>query len=113
MAGQKFDYDYKPDPNRLDQAGSHDAPEMHMSAGSYIKSRFTTLKPPMTRLANPITLLRMLTLSNWLNFLLAFCGCKFSIPKQSTWMELIFPLRDVGCKSAFKTICLDGTDLST
>jgi len=43
-----------------------------MSAGKYIATRFSTLKPPMTKVANPISLLRMLNRQQWLFFSVAF-----------------------------------------
>jgi len=46
----------------------------NMSAGKYLATRFSSLKPPMVPLANPFTLLAMLSLQQWLFFLVAFAG---------------------------------------
>jgi hypothetical protein len=46
--------------------------EGHMSAGRYAATRLTTLKPPMAKAPNPITLLRMLNFQQWMFFLVAF-----------------------------------------
>jgi MFS transporter, SHS family, lactate transporter len=46
--------------------------EEHMSAGRYAATRITTLKPPMAKAPNPITLLRMLNFQQWMFFLVAF-----------------------------------------
>ena len=47
-------------------------PEENMSAGRYLATRFTTLKPPMDKVENPITLLRSLNTKQWLFFACAF-----------------------------------------
>lgn len=50
-----------------------DEPPHHgMSAGQYIASRFTSLKPPMSKLPNPISLLMVLNGHHWGFFLVAF-----------------------------------------
>ena len=46
----------------------------NMSVGTYLATRIPTLKPPMARAPNPITLVRMLNLQQWLFFLVAFCA---------------------------------------
>jgi SHS family lactate transporter-like MFS transporter len=46
----------------------------NMSAATYLATRITTLKPPMKKVANPISLLRLLNLQQWLFFLVAFCA---------------------------------------
>ncbi|KAF2028349.1 sugar transporter family protein [Setomelanomma holmii] len=43
-----------------------------ISAGRYAATRLTTLKPAKDKVPNPITLLRMLNLQQWLFFLVAF-----------------------------------------
>ena len=43
-------------------------PEPKMSIGRYITTRITTLKPPMTKVANPISLLATLNRQQWLFF---------------------------------------------
>jgi hypothetical protein len=42
------------------------------SLGDYCKTRFTTLKPPMTKVENPFKLLAQLNRMQWLQFLVAF-----------------------------------------
>ncbi|CBX99314.1 similar to carboxylic acid transporter protein [Plenodomus lingam JN3] len=42
------------------------------SAGRYLSTRLATLKPAHDKVANPITLLRLLNLQQWLFFLVAF-----------------------------------------
>jgi SHS family lactate transporter-like MFS transporter len=49
----------------------HSAPE-NMSIARYIATRIPTLKPPMAKVQNPITLLRLLNLQQWMFFLVAF-----------------------------------------
>lgn len=46
--------------------------EHHQPSRQYLATRFTTLKPPMAKPPNPIRLLRMLNLQQWLFFLVAF-----------------------------------------
>jgi len=48
-----------------------------MSPGQYVATRFSSLKPPLDKLENPIALLRQLTLMNWLNFFV--CGGHFEL----------------------------------
>jgi SHS family lactate transporter-like MFS transporter len=48
------------------------APEPKPSVGRYAATRITTLKPAHDKVPNPITLLRMLNLQQWLFFLVAF-----------------------------------------
>ncbi|KAG9917908.1 sugar transporter family protein, partial [Aureobasidium melanogenum] len=43
-----------------------------MSAGRYIATRVSTLKPPMTKVDNPIRLLRLLNKQQWLFFAVSF-----------------------------------------
>ncbi|MCJ1439281.1 hypothetical protein MMC27_008673 [Xylographa pallens] len=49
-------------------------PAASMSAGRYFATRLPTLKPPMHKVANPFTLLRMLNKQQWLFFLIGFLG---------------------------------------
>jgi SHS family lactate transporter-like MFS transporter len=49
-----------------------DPTESHMSAGRYLATRITTLKPPMAKAPNPFALLGMLNTQQWLFFLVAF-----------------------------------------
>ena len=43
-----------------------------MTAGRYAATRVTTLKPAMAKVGNPIALLRLLNLQQWMFFLVAF-----------------------------------------
>lgn len=43
-----------------------------MGVGRYLATRFSTLKPPMDKVENPITVLRLLSSKQWLFFLCAF-----------------------------------------
>ena len=45
-----------------------DEAEEHVSASRYVKTRFSTLKPPMDKVANPFKLLAMLNTQQWLFF---------------------------------------------
>ena len=47
-------------------------PAPKMTAGRYIATRIPTLKPAHDKVANPIALLRLLNLQQWLFFLVAF-----------------------------------------
>lgn len=49
-----------------------EAPHHGMSVGEYIRTRFTSLKPPMAKTPNPFKLLRMLTAHHWAFFGVAF-----------------------------------------
>jgi SHS family lactate transporter-like MFS transporter len=50
-----------------------DEPPHHgMSAGQYIASRFSSLKPPMSKLPSPFKLIMMLNGHHWAFFLVAF-----------------------------------------
>lgn len=53
-------------------AGQGHPPHHGMSAGEYIATRFTSLKPPMLDAPNPFRLLRMLNRMQWAFFLIAF-----------------------------------------
>ncbi|PKS09877.1 hypothetical protein jhhlp_004500 [Lomentospora prolificans] len=60
----------------------------HMSANEYIRTRITTLQPPMHKVKNPIPLLRMLTGRQWALFGVALAAwVKFF---QDTWDALDF-----------------------
>jgi SHS family lactate transporter-like MFS transporter len=50
----------------------NDDDAQHMSVGQYLRTRVSTLKPPMAKVANPFTLLRTLNLQQWLFFLCGF-----------------------------------------
>lgn len=47
---------------------------VQMSPGRYVATRFSTLKPPMAKVPNPIRLLRLLNFQQWMFFLVAFCA---------------------------------------
>ncbi|KAH8896366.1 MFS transporter [Thozetella sp. PMI_491] len=48
------------------------AMERHFSITAYIVTRFTTLKPPMAKTANPLKLMATLNTQQWLFFMVAF-----------------------------------------
>ncbi|OAQ98182.1 hypothetical protein LLEC1_07320 [Akanthomyces lecanii] len=50
------------------------SPHQGMSAGTYLKTRLTTLRPAMLDLPNPIRLLRMLNGQQWAFFFIAFAA---------------------------------------
>lgn len=50
----------------------HEPQPEHMSVGKYLATRISTLKPVMAEAPNPIKLLRLLNLQQWLFFLVAF-----------------------------------------
>jgi SHS family lactate transporter-like MFS transporter len=51
---------------------AHPPMQEKMSAGRYMATRVTTLKPAMAKVQNPIALLRLLNLQQWMFFLVAF-----------------------------------------
>jgi SHS family lactate transporter-like MFS transporter len=53
-------------------SGAHTTTVSQPSAGRYAATRLSTLKPPMAKVQNPIALLRLLNLQQWLFFLVAF-----------------------------------------
>ncbi|KAM7213185.1 Major facilitator superfamily domain containing protein [Rhypophila decipiens] len=56
-----------------DRREEQDHPPHHgMSAGEYIATRFTTLRPLMTKAPNPIRLLRSINRTQWAFFMVAF-----------------------------------------
>lgn len=48
------------------------APHERMTAGEYVATRISSLKPPMLHVPNPIKLLRMLSAQQWAFFFVAF-----------------------------------------
>lgn len=50
------------------------APYEGMSAGRYLATRFSTLKPPMLSAPNPWRLIRMLNRHQWAFFSIAFAA---------------------------------------
>ncbi|KAK4506251.1 hypothetical protein PRZ48_004216 [Zasmidium cellare] len=71
MADEKHDYDAKPREEPPPEYPYIDEPEK-MGIAKYFATRFSSLKPPMEKLENPITLLRMLNKKQWLFFSCAF-----------------------------------------
>lgn len=56
-----------------DESPRYETPETQkISAGRYIATRFSTLKPPMNKAPNPFKLLAMLNFQQWMFFLVAF-----------------------------------------
>lgn len=49
-----------------------------MTAGEYLKTRFSSLKPPMTKVANPFKLLAMLNGKQWAFFIVSEASCHAS-----------------------------------
>lgn len=70
---EKPSVDAAHDGNRGGHFIEQDHPPHHgMSPAKYITSRFSSLKPPMTSVPNPITLLRMISVRQWSFFGVAF-----------------------------------------
>ncbi|CAF9911752.1 hypothetical protein IMSHALPRED_010564 [Imshaugia aleurites] len=65
-------YDEQRDESRDSDPRFETAELQKMSAGRYIATRFSTLKPPMNKAPNPFKLLAMLNLQQWLFFLVGF-----------------------------------------
>ncbi|KAI9727319.1 MAG: hypothetical protein M1828_006938 [Chrysothrix sp. TS-e1954] len=97
--------------------GHHDQDPEYMSAGRYLSTRLSSLKPPMHKLANPFAVLRLLNAKQWNFFFLAFAGWTWDAfdfftvsltisglaktfdktTKQITWgITLVLMLRSVG-----------------
>ena len=55
----------------FDQARGSTSDE-NMSAGRYVATRISSLKPPMAKAPNPFKLLALLNTQQWLFFLVAF-----------------------------------------
>jgi len=69
--------------NQLAAAEEQDHPPHHgMSAREYMATRFTSLKPPMTKAPNPIRLLGMITRTQWAFFTVAFIAWVSSPPSS-------------------------------
>lgn len=75
------------------------------SPAKYLATRFSTLKPPMNKVANPISLLRMLNKQQWLFFAIAFAAWSWDafdfftvrlVDMEQTWL---FMIADVSCRS--------------
>lgn len=65
-------YDKQRDESRESDPPLETAEQPKMSAGRYIATRISTLKPPMNKAPNPFKLLAMLNLQQWLFFLVGF-----------------------------------------
>jgi MFS transporter, SHS family, lactate transporter len=55
-----------------DMTSNYEESSRHLSAGEYMTTRLSTLKPTMTKTANPLKLLTTLNLQQWLFFGVAF-----------------------------------------
>jgi SHS family lactate transporter-like MFS transporter len=60
-----------PAKQQAEQLHESHAPEV-MSAGRYLSTRFSTLKPPMNKAPNPFRLLAMLNRRQWAFFFIGF-----------------------------------------
>ena len=65
-------YDKQRDESRDSDPPLETERQPKMSAGRYIATRLSTLKPPMNKAPNPFRLLAMLNLQQWLFFLVGF-----------------------------------------
>lgn len=54
-----------------DMLGSGQDPKSGSAVSGYLASRFSTLKPPMDKVINPITAMRMLNREQWTFFLVS------------------------------------------
>lgn len=69
-----------------------DPPHHGMSASQYIASRFSSLKPPMSKLPNPVKLIMMLNGHHWAFFLVAFFAWVRLLPDQITLSLAFAPI---------------------
>ena len=67
-----MDYDKQRDESRDSDLPVETGRQHKISAGRYIATRVSTLKPPMNKAPNPFKLLAMLNLQQWLFFLVGF-----------------------------------------
>ena len=67
-----MEYDKQRDESRDSDPPFETAKRQKMSAGRYIATRLSTLKPPMKKAPNPFKLVAMLNLQQWLFFLVGF-----------------------------------------
>lgn len=73
MSEEKPTTDYGPPQHGGEVDHVRDEPPYHgMSIGEYIRTRFTSLKPPMTAIQNPFALIAMLNRHHWAFFAVAF-----------------------------------------
>ena len=119
-------YDKQRDESRDSDPRFETADLQKMSAGRYIATRFSTLKPPMNKAPNPFKLLAMLNLQQWLFFLVGFFAWSWdafdfftvslTVPElakqfgkentQITWgITLVLMFRSVGSIIFGKTQC--------
>ncbi|KAM5386823.1 hypothetical protein ACJZ2D_000116 [Fusarium nematophilum] len=80
------------------------APHEGMSPGRYAATRFSTLKPPMHHVQNPIKLLRMLNSQQWAFFFVAFAAW--------TWDAFDFFTVSLTVTSLAKTFDKTKTDIT-
>ncbi|RGP80161.1 mfs shs lactate transporter [Fusarium longipes] len=80
------------------------APHEGMSPGRYLATRFSTLKPPMHNVPNPIKLLRMLNSQQWAFFFVAFVAW--------TWDAFDFFSVSLTVTSLAKTFDKSKTDIT-
>jgi SHS family lactate transporter-like MFS transporter len=60
----------------------HESPHhQRMSAGEYLATRFSTLKPPMNKAPNPFKLVMMLNKRQWAFFFVGFIAWVYSLLK--------------------------------
>lgn len=59
-----------------------DAAYEHMSPGQYLRTRLSTLKPPMHKAPNPISLLAMLNFQQWMFFLVCAPNLEHDAPSD-------------------------------
>ena len=59
----------KPTEEYVENENHYASNQSTMSIGQYIATRVPTLMPPMTKVANPFKLLRLLNRQQWLFFL--------------------------------------------
>ncbi|KJZ79472.1 hypothetical protein HIM_00941 [Hirsutella minnesotensis 3608] len=88
-----------------DEHGRHrPGPHHHMSAGRYLATRISSLRPPMLAVPNPWRLLRMLNRQQWAFFALAFCAW--------TWDAFDFFTVSLTVSSLSKTFDKSKTDIT-
>jgi SHS family lactate transporter-like MFS transporter len=63
-----------PPTQQHDELAQDHPPHHGMSAGTYLQTRFSSLKPPMTKAPNPIKLLRSISGRQWAFFFVAFAA---------------------------------------
>lgn len=71
-------------------------PANDMSTGRYLATRISSLRPPMDKVENPITVLRLLNAKQWLFFLCSFIAW--------TWDAYVTPL-SIPCQMKLTRIC--------